>query len=454
MTRLNILEQDEIDSLYKIPRLSYAEKESFFVLTSEDTAYLNQNCSSISSKMNYILQLGYFRAVQYFFVFKIYKVKDDIKYILSRYFGEASVLIQDVSTRIHYQHQKNIERIYHFKKPTKFFLNQLRKHGQEKAKLDSRAKSILFELMNYCHQKQTIRPVYSTLQDIVGGILKKEKSRICYKLKVQLDKQTKVLLKNLLTTEGLFYKLTLLKKDPKDFSTREIQKELKKREYISDIFYKAETILPGIDISNQNIQYYASLAEFYDVSKLKRLNSGIVQLYLLCFSWFRFKEINDHLVAYFIYRTNYYIKEAALYSEKEICKAKLLYDKDRSKAGKILTILSDKKNEDHELRPKAYQIVAEDNFLRFVQRFKRPNFDTSFYIWQYYFKIRHKVKINLRPVFKVIEWNCEKKEALSIAVVFLKSYFGRSKTFKKYLKSDIPSGFFPKRLKKYLKQKK
>jgi len=454
MTRLTILDQDEIDALYKSPKFSYAEKESFFILSDKDTVYLNDSCTHVPTKINYILQLGYFRAVQYFFPVSFFCVREDVKFIITKYFEGSIFPKQNISPRAHYKNQKMIQKIYHFRPATKYFLETLRKQGQRTAKLDSKAKSIFYELLNYCNQKQVIRPVYSRLQTIVSLLLRKERTRLCYKLKTLLDVPTKNLLKNLLTTEELFYKLTLLRKDPKDFSTREIQKELKKRDYISAIFYEAEKILPIMDISNQNIQYYASLAEFYDVSKLRRLNSGMVHMYLLCFSWIRFKEINDHLVSYFIYKTNYYIKESTHYSEKEIYKAKLIYDSDRSKAGKILKVLSNQRNEDHELRPKVYKIVSEENFMKFTKRFNKPNFDNSSYEWQYYSKARHKIKTNLRPVFKVVDWRCQKKVELFNAVSFLLSYFERSKIFKKYKLSEIPMSFFPKRLKRYLKQKK
>jgi hypothetical protein len=453
MTRLTILEQDEIDKFYKIPQLNYAEKESFFVLSEQDIVYLDKNCIQFTAKINYILQVGYFRAVHYFFRINFFSVRADVKFILSKYFLDCSFPIQNASDRIHYRNQKTIQKLYHFKLTTKLFLEKIRKHGQEIAKVDSRAKFIFYELLNFCQQNSVLRPTYSTLQILVSYVLKKEKSRLCNKMKILLDKQTKDSLKNLLTTEELFYKLTLIKKDPKDFSTREIQKELTKRGYIATIFYKAEQILPIIGISNQNIQYYASLAEFYDINKLKRFNPAIQHLYLLCFSWLRFKEINDHLIAYFIYKTNCYVKEGEQSAEKEIYKAKLTDDKDRIKAGQILKILSDQKNDDNMLRPKAYKIVSEENFLNFTKRFIKPNFDKNHYEWQYYARIRHKIKMNLRPVFKDLVFDCQHKIELFKVITFLRNSFKKHKIFKKYKLSEIHMNFFSKRLIKYLKKK-
>jgi hypothetical protein len=47
-------------------------------------------------------------------------------------------------------------------------------------------------------------------------------------------------------------------------------------------------------------KYYASLIKFYTVYKLKRMAGGPARLYLLCFVYYRFRQINDNLIDAFI----------------------------------------------------------------------------------------------------------------------------------------------------------
>jgi Domain of unknown function (DUF4158) len=66
---------------------SFNEERSFlFALEPDDIAYLDTLGNNTANKVNYILQLGYCRAVNYFFQFSVQKVKADVEFILQHYF--------------------------------------------------------------------------------------------------------------------------------------------------------------------------------------------------------------------------------------------------------------------------------------------------------------------------------------------------------------------------------
>ena len=67
MPRLRILDHDEINALYKIPKFDHEAQVMFFTLIDEDVSYFKKLDYNIPAKIDYILQLGYFRAAQYFF---------------------------------------------------------------------------------------------------------------------------------------------------------------------------------------------------------------------------------------------------------------------------------------------------------------------------------------------------------------------------------------------------
>ena len=56
------------------------------------------------------------------------------------------------------------------------------------------------------------------------------------------------------------------------------------------------TLLPKLAISQQNLHYYASLANFYTVYDLRRLKPEQTHLYLLCYAWLRYRQLTDNLV--------------------------------------------------------------------------------------------------------------------------------------------------------------
>jgi hypothetical protein len=86
--RLRILRDDEIDALYGRPRFTPEEREEYFALSSAESAALEQ-FHSIKSRIYAILQLGYFKARQMFFVLDPGEIAEDAKYVQERYFPRA-----------------------------------------------------------------------------------------------------------------------------------------------------------------------------------------------------------------------------------------------------------------------------------------------------------------------------------------------------------------------------
>ncbi len=72
--------------------------------------------------------------------------------------------------------------------------------------------------------------------------------------------------------------------------------ERQKRVKLASLYSTAKGLLPKLEISQQNILYYASLANFYTVYDLRRLRSEQTHLYLLCYAWLRYRQLTDNLV--------------------------------------------------------------------------------------------------------------------------------------------------------------
>jgi len=64
------------------------------------------------------------------------------------------------------------------------------------------------------------------------------------KLYTDADKELRAELDKLLTNDELFYNLTLLKKDQKNFSTTEIKHSVAKQQLIIGIYQKSKTLMP------------------------------------------------------------------------------------------------------------------------------------------------------------------------------------------------------------------
>jgi hypothetical protein len=73
-------------------------------------------------------------------------------------------------------------------------------------------------------------------------------------------------------------------------------RERQKRAKLEPLYRIAKALLPSLAISQQNLHYYAGLANFYTVYDLRRLKSEQTHLYLLCYVWQRYRQLTDNLV--------------------------------------------------------------------------------------------------------------------------------------------------------------
>src|SRR5215510_155076 len=103
--RLSILGDEEIDALYGRPRFTPDERQECFAFSPPELAAL-EPFRSHPSRLYAMLQLGYFKARQQFFVFSLPEVAEDIRYLQERYFAPARFHAVEVSkvTRLKQQH--------------------------------------------------------------------------------------------------------------------------------------------------------------------------------------------------------------------------------------------------------------------------------------------------------------------------------------------------------------
>jgi len=443
--RITILSEDEQDHLYGIPKLTDPDRRVLFELSESDHEEINK-LPTDSVKIDYILQLGYFRAKTYFFNFTFYQVREDVWFIINRYFTNVLFPKKQISKHHHYNNQKKLLKRFKLEPFTAKNKIKLQQQAKNLAKRHVYPRFIFDELLNCCLQWNLIRPGYSTMQLIVSNALQSERNRLLNKLSVSLDKDDRLALDGLLKSDDSFYQITLLKKDPKDFTTSEMRKEVAKQQILLEVYKTAESILPKLKISAQNIEYYADMAQFYPASKLKRFKKNLTRLYLLCYGHQRYLKVNDHLTAFFSYRVN------KLYQAGEqFAKDQLSLDTDQAEkrlitAGKLIKLYSDKRVTDDNLRPKAFQIVPKENIDQFAKDLTATEAKKKQYIWSYLENKSRSIKINLRPVFQAIVFNCHDNQPLKCAVDFLKTQIdsGRSKKF--YSIEEVPLDFIPKAL--------
>ncbi|WP_428410728.1 hypothetical protein [Legionella sp.] len=201
------------------------------------------------------------------------------------------------------------------------------------------------------HQHKIVRPSYTTLQEVVSQALNKEKNRLSNKIYTLIDKPFRELLANFLEKDDLFYQLTTIKKDQKDFTTAEINASVKNHQFLSAIYQRSIEVIKELGISEQNIMHYAELAVYitcYGLRAMKQKN--LSRLYLMCYAHQRYLKISDHLVASCVHKINYFMGKAEEHQAQAICDAKDDDKDQRHAAAAILSLVNNKKVADYEIR--------------------------------------------------------------------------------------------------------
>ncbi|MDP2558476.1 DUF4158 domain-containing protein, partial [Photobacterium damselae subsp. piscicida] len=83
--RLNILTQSEIQDYFGFPRFTQEDREYYFNLTNSEVSLIEEKWL-LSSKIYFVLQLGYFKAKRMFFRFDAEEVVNDTSHIFGTYF--------------------------------------------------------------------------------------------------------------------------------------------------------------------------------------------------------------------------------------------------------------------------------------------------------------------------------------------------------------------------------
>lgn len=453
MARLTILTPQEIDTLYAIPSLDNEERSFLFSLDEIDRAILDSLENNTARKVDYILQLGFYRAIGNFFLFNFQTVKADVEFIMQLYFPGEPFPKKQVSKNHHYQNRCAVMNQFGLRDADAGFQSQLLKEAKALAKRHVLSRFVLEELLSYCQLQNVLRPAYSSLQKIVSIALREERKRLVTKLYTDADKGLRGQLDRLLANDELFYNLTLLKKDQKDFSTTEIKKSVAKQKLVIGIYRESQLLMPKLGISEQNIIYYANLAEFYSIQKLRRFaDKNLVRLYLLCYAHHRFLKINDHLVSSLIQKMTKYSDGADDYQRSKVELMETIDTQLRKQASQVMAINIDALIPDDQVRAKAFEVVPLEGYKQFLKDFNKPNLDRDFYRWQYYGEIALTVKKNLRPLFKALDFSCT-NDGLTQAVAFLRRHLDSGQPFRDYRYQEVPMEFFPKSLKKFLTYK-
>jgi len=453
--RLSILSVQEIDDLYGLPGFAEDDRHLYFDLSPAERDLVDR-VHTVSVAVQLILQLGYFKAKQQFFVFACEAVTGDLEHILRRYFparGIADIKALSKPTRL--EQQQVILKLFGYQLCDAAAKAELEQKAQRVARLSTLPIFILREVLQYLTHQRVVAPGYTYLQDLIGRTVSGERRRITHLLGQALTPSVEQQLEALLLADEGMYRISILKHEPKDFSYGELRQEVGRRKFFQPLYEFGQTFLASAGLSNESVKYYASLVQFYTVYKLQRMPLPTTRLYLLCFAYHRFRQINDNLVDAFIHLVDQYEQQAKLESETAAMQAMTEASTNLNAAGQVLNLFIDPSIPDKtpfsKVKQKAFSLLEPERFALVSDYMRNIEFDKAAFEWSYYGTLQHKFKLNLRHLFCNLDFAGMIDDApLLEAVTFLQALLRQGKSPRQAKPADFPTGVIAKALQRYM----
>lgn len=453
--RLSILSDQEVDDLYGFPRFTKEDRRLYFDLSpAEKTAASAIRTASVA--VHLILELGYFKAKRQFLAFGNEDIAEDMRFVLDAYFpGRTLADIKKPSRPTRGLLQKTVLELCDYRACGPDEREDIEAKGRRVAMISAQPVYILREILQHLESNRIVAPSYSTLQDIVGRAVAGERGRITHLLTDALTPAIESRLAMLLAGDEQLYTIGTLKKDVRDFSYGELRQEVARREFFAPLHDFAGAFLEKAGISQESGKYYASLVKFYTIYKLQRMQPATAQLYLLCFAYHRFRQINDNLIEAFIYLVGQYEKQAKTEAEAGMQQALEDALANLRAAGQVLGLFVDDAIAPDvpfaNVREKAFALLDREQFPIVSSYLRKIEFDKVAFEWSYYRTLSNTFKPNLRQLFSAVEFAGRIENApLLEAVTFLQDLFARDKSPRQMDPATFPSDVIPKNLQRYL----
>jgi hypothetical protein len=426
--RLKILGDDEIEALYGRPHFTDDERLEYFALAPTEKAALEQ-LHSLKSRIYFILQLGYFKSHHMFFVFDLPDVEDDARFVQGHYFPDFPLDDLAITKVTRLRQQRVILALFRYRTCDAGQRQALAHKAQQAARISAKPVFVFRELMYSLKEQRIVAPGYSFMQDTVSQALTHEQERLAVVISHRLDRSHREALDRLLEDAPGLYEITQLRREPKDFSASEIQREIRRGEQIRDLYHLAKSLLPDLGISQESVTYYASLVGYYSVYKLKRFEEATAHVYLLCFVSHRYQRVHDNLINSLIHHVRRYHEAAKTVAKERVYASRSEGNEDLDRAGQVLRLFTDdgipQQTPFHHVRAKAFSILERDKIDCVADHITtKMTFDETAFQWEHMDELAHQFKRHVRPLLLAVDWTASAGHtALIEAVTFLREAF-------------------------------
>jgi TnpA family transposase len=422
----NLLTLREEQFFYQMPIWSPAQRTEAFTFLPEELKQLKKY--DASSGIYFAMTLATFKQQHTLCDFnieneeKVKNIKKNIEHLRQRYYKNyPSTIVLPTAQKTKTRIENNVLELCGYQRCRDAVLIKLKKDLQTIAPRYPKQRGLSKALIDACTYHKIALPTLSTMSSIVREVWQNERQRVksAYKRHSKRDQRQPLI--ELLDQGDQLNLTTLLQQEMKGYNTTEIDKTLEQHARLFSAFMTAKAVLPKLKLPANTIQYYASLINYYKGNQLAALDAEWVQLYLLCYSFLRFQQINDQLLEAFKKRTITYYSNAKREASNQAALQLASLQQVRQNVSNLLLEIKDSTHKTHIPKADLFRHVPELDLETTAQLLLSESLDPELLFWKEADKQSLSIQLNLRALFLTLDISILRHEALKVAVEFLKT---------------------------------
>jgi len=405
--RLSILSRPEVQEVYSVPAFNARDREHFFTFTEGELAAV-QRLHNHRHRIYFLLMLGYFKFKPVCLTLQWKAIFGDYRYIAERYFPGANLQNNTISRFVRVRYYRRIFTMLDYQRFSK-------EHEQELlAKLFKHAayyidESQLFNsAITFLESEQIAIPGYSTLQDLISTAINTEETRLSKLIDKHLSHKNTFL--SLIDMAIKPVPLKNLKKLTRTYRPGEYKPEILRHQLLAPLAEEAYPLIEKLKLPEGNIRYFSMRCQQYDPRALRALKEGKSLLHLICFVATRFRLANDSLTLSFIISYKEFNEQANLYRDECVKQQALSVTDSVELVPRLLQLFIDDKISNTEVfgavRDSAFTIISREELKLVCQKLSAIKPDKAQFTWEYVDSHFQKIIMNIRPLFKVLNFGC------------------------------------------------
>jgi len=451
---VRLLSQFEYAQWYLLPTFSAEQQALYFDLSAEEM-HLVKLRTTLHSKIDFILRLGYFKCQQRCFSFTAAQVKQDAAYIKTRYFTQEKGRYRVPSHDTTGVNNKAVLALMGYNGNTQQCIAYAE---QEIAWLVTQVNSpahIMRGLADSCRHNKYVLPAYTRLQTMIGRAVAAEDRRLAGLIKHYMTPDIAQHIDTLLSDkEEHRYKIQLLKINPQRFAYKQLQQHIQLFKTHQPLFEFAKKVVPHFNLSVQNRQYYTDLIDYYNRYELNELKRDKMYLYILCYMLNRPRYIVDQLIESILHYVKKYTEAASLYAKEVSTKDALAIAQHLPEGSQLLRFYNDENlypQSFDTIRQQAHAILPAEKLDTLCDYLARKPNSQQDHQWIYYTEQHKTISKNLRPFCMAVDFTYgSSSKTLETAVNFLKNVFAKKQSLSKQAINTFPTAFIPAAIKSYI----